>query len=255
MRIAILGSGNVATFFGLQFKKNNHTIVQVISSTTQHAEHLATLLDADFATDINQLTHDADVYLFAVSDDVILNFAKTIKRPNKLIIHTAGSIQLSELALISENSACIWPLYSIQKNNLPDSNTVPLIINASNETSLQQVIQLANAISSNHFFLNEKQKSMAHLAAVFANNFTNHLYTLSEDLLHHEKIPFELILPLIEYTTQKLHQTPPHQNQTGPAIRHDEVTMQKHLDLLQNDEQMSAIYKLLSNSIQKKSIV
>jgi hypothetical protein len=78
---------------------------------------------------------------------------------------------------------------------------------------------------------------------------------LSEDLLHREQIPFELILPLIEHTTQKLHQTPPHQNQTGPAIRHDEKTMQKHLMLLQKDKQMSTIYKLLSNSIQKKSIV
>jgi predicted short-subunit dehydrogenase-like oxidoreductase (DUF2520 family) len=180
----------------------------------------------------------------------LLELATQISLPEKLVIHTAGSIHLHELTGISLRQACIWCVYSINKNNLPSTNDIPLVVNAHLEEDLKIVGTLARAISDNIYFLKDKQKSSIHLAAVFANNFTNHLYAISKNIVEAADIPFEILHPIILDTGTKLLKSAPEKNQTGPAIRRDEKTMQKHLKLLE-DETYLAIYRLLSASIQK----
>jgi hypothetical protein len=41
-------------------------------------------------------------------------------------------------------------------------------------------------------------------------------------------------------------------NQTGPAKREDEFTMQKHMDLLKNDKEKQELYTLISSMITKR---
>ncbi len=250
MKIAIIGSGNIATFFGLRLKKAGFKIIQVVSSTLVHAQTLALKLDCEYNNTILKLTPNADAYLFAVKDDVLLDLAKTVRLPHKLIIHTAGSIQLHELNSISSLTACMWSLYSIQKDHLPESTIIPLILNYSDQSIKTDIYKIAQCISHNIVELDDHQKSTAHLAAVFANNFTNHLLTLSHQLLEKEHIPFEIMLPIIQNTIEKLSTSSPFQNQSGPAIRHDEKTIHKHLELLKENPLLVQIYQLLTMSIQ-----
>ena len=91
-------------------------------------------------------------------------------------------------------------------------------------------------------------RAKVHLAAVFACNFTNHLYTIAENILKEANLPFSDLLPLIDETTQKVHTLSPKEAQTGPAIRHDDKIITKHLSQLNNREK--AIYQLLTESIQ-----
>lgn len=248
MKIAIVGSGNIATFYAKKFHAAGHEIAQVISAHLTHAKELADNFQCDFSDDIHTLNSDADIFLFAVKDDVLLSFAKNISLKDKLVIHTAGSVHLDELKDLSDHLACIWCVYSINKNNLPENNSIPLVVDTNNNEVLDKVNMLAKAISDNIFYLNDEQKSALHLAAVFANNFTNHLYTISKKIIEQKNIPFETLLPLIMDTATKLQHSAPEQNQTGPAIRHDEKTMEKHLALLQ-DEEWKKIYAQISDSI------
>jgi predicted short-subunit dehydrogenase-like oxidoreductase (DUF2520 family) len=84
------------------------------------------------------------------------------------------------------------------------------------------------------------------------NNFSNHLFTLAEELLIKKKLSFELLRPLIAETAEKVMKSPPSQAQTGPAKRGDTVILQRHLEMLEKDTVLQAIYLLLSNSIEEK---
>jgi predicted short-subunit dehydrogenase-like oxidoreductase (DUF2520 family) len=127
---------------------------------------------------------------------------------------------------------------------------VPLVLNAGSAEVLSITRQLAFAISPQHYVLTDEQKSALHLAAVFANNFTNHLYAISEQITGANGVPFDTLLPLILDTAQKVQHSLPRQNQTGPAIRHDQKTIDKHLAML-NDTDLQQIYRLISGSIQQ----
>ncbi len=249
MKIAIAGAGNIATFFAKKFQAAGFEIVQVVAAHKEHAQQLAMQLNCSFTDQISDLDPGADVCLFAVKDDVLLDFAAKL-RLKQIVIHTAGSVALSELQAISSRVACIWPVYSIHKDKLPENPSLPLVLNASSDEALEITRSLAFAISQHHYVLTDQQKSSLHLAAVFANNFTNHMYTVSEQITREHGVPFAALLPLIADTAQKVQHSLPQQNQTGPAIRHDEKTMTKHLNML-HDEVWQQIYRLISGSIRQ----
>ena len=94
-----------------------------------------------------------------------------------------------------------------------------------------------------------------HVAAVIVSNFTNHLYKLAEDYCKKEGIEFNQLIPLIEETAQRLKTISPSKTQTGPAVRHDDLTIKQHLALLEKYPPLKKIYQLMTESIQNGSIV
>ena len=249
MKIAIIGSGNIATFFAKKLSQHGFEIVQVISANIAHAQALADQYQCSYSNELSALNKNADAYLFAVKDDVLLEMAQQFNLEDKLLIHTAGSIQLTELTTMSTQLASIWCVYSIHKNHLPIHENVPLVVQANTPQVLEKVKKIALAISQNLFYLTSEQQSTLHLSAVFANNFVNHLFSICQRLLDAKQIPMEALLPIIQDTVDKLQYSAAINNQTGPAIRHDEKTMKKHLMML-NMEYDKQIYQLISKSIQ-----
>lgn len=254
MKIVIVGTGNIATFFAQKLIEAQHEIVQVISATLEHAKDFANVYKCDFTDDIRQIYKDADAYIFAVKDDVLIQFSHEIILQNKLVIHTAGSVSLAQIKNISDRVACIWCVYSINKNNLPIEKNIPLVVNSIRYEDLNIVKSFAETISENIYELDDVQKSNVHLAAVFANNFVNHLYTISYSILDKKNISFDILKPIIQDTAQKILKHNPAEIQTGPAIRGDEKTMKKHLGMLKEDKILTEIYLLISESIILKNI-
>jgi predicted short-subunit dehydrogenase-like oxidoreductase (DUF2520 family) len=252
LKIAILGSGNIATFFGNKFFMQGHQITQIISPTIEHAKQLSSSLQCDFATSMDDLNTQVDVILLAIKDDLLRNISFKQNTNNALIIHTAGSVRLSEISSVANNIGSIWCMYSINKNHLPDRSDIPLIINANNEASLANVKILSQCISQSIYELNDNEKSVAHLSAVFANNFANHLFTIGQEILSTENISFDILIPLIQNTIEKLSYSTPDKLQTGPAIRHDDDTIAKHKKILKSNDEFLKIYKLLTQSIQQR---
>ena len=89
-----------------------------------------------------------------------------------------------------------------------------------------------------------------HLAAVFANNFTNHLLGVAKQILERKNIPFDIIFPLIDQTIVKAKQNNPFDVQTGPSKRQEIAIMENHKSRLDDDER--EIYEVLSKKIIKK---
>ena len=249
MNIVLLGSGNVATHLGQALKRSGHTMIQVWSRSTENAQVLAGLLQAEAVSDISKLSDSADIYIISVKDDVIAEVAAGIPFKNKLLVHTAGSVEIDVLKDFSADYGVIYPLQTFSKNHEVDLGNVPFILEASSSASGSILKQLAVTISSEVYFLTSEQRQILHLAAVFACNFTNHLYALSDNLLGRHQLKFDLLKPLVMETARKVQAGSPKNVQTGPAVRNDRKVMNKHRELLKGDPDLNHLYQLLSQSI------
>jgi predicted short-subunit dehydrogenase-like oxidoreductase (DUF2520 family) len=97
--------------------------------------------------------------------------------------------------------------------------------------------------------VNDEQRAVLHVAAVFANNFTNHCFSIAEKILDNADLPFEMLHPLMEETLAKAIMDSPAKMQTGPAVRGDEETINRHLLLLKKHPNWKTIYEDISNDI------
>jgi predicted short-subunit dehydrogenase-like oxidoreductase (DUF2520 family) len=250
-KITLIGSGNVATQLGKALQQAGHKIVQVFSRTPAHAQELATQLGTQHTTSLEDLL-PGDIYLFAVKDDVLEEIASQLKIEG-IAAHTSGSMAMDVLSRTSRHYGAFYPLQTFSKGNELDLKEVPFCIEASDDETKEKLSALAGSLGSNTHYLDSEQRRVLHLAAVFACNFTNHMYALAEDVLTKKNIPFDILLPLIEETASKVKNTSPRKAQTGPAKRNDLAIMARHLEMLQDQETAQALYKLISFSIQQSS--
>lgn len=253
-KITLIGAGNVATRLGLALQKQGYSVVEVYSRTRQAAEKLAQLLgDIPFTDRVQDLNPATDLLLFSVKDDALRPLLQEIKPLEALYVHTAGSVAMEVFEGYARRYGVLYPLQTFTKSRETDLSSVPFFIEANNEEDEQQLRALAGSLSEKVITLPSEKRKALHLAAVFACNFTNHLYTLAGDILAQQNLPFELLLPLIEETAAKVKDLHPQDAQTGPAVRYDRRVIDKHLEMLQDDETKSQLYRLLSDSIHKSA--
>lgn len=250
MDIVIIGSGNVAAVLGRKFKAAGHNIIQIYSRNAAAASRLAYEWDTESANYKILINKNADVYLIAVSDDAIDDVVDELKLPGKVVAHTAASVPKEVLKNVTAHYGVFYPLQSLRKEmvTLPD---VPIFFDGNDDVARRKLETLARSISSENVTeAGDNARAKLHVAAVVVSNFTNHLYKLAEDYCRKEGLDFKQLLPLIEETALRLKTTSPAATQTGPAIRHDKETIQKHLSLLDSHPQLKNMYLLLTESIQ-----
>ncbi len=245
IKVTVLGSGNVAHHLVGAFAKNDAIeIVQVFSRKKENAPSLS---DPDTITNDLATLAEADVYIIAVSDNAVASISSELPFKNRLVVHTSGSIPLD--ALHDDNrKGVFYPLQTFSKNKPVDFNEIPICIEAQFAEDYQLLEQLARAISEKTFAINTNQRKALHVAAVFVNNFTNHLYKIGSDICEENQVPFEILKPLIKETAEKVMTLAPDEAQTGPAKRIDTTTIITHLNFLSDTNQKN-LYEILTQSI------
>lgn len=235
---------------GKRFLAADHEIVQVCGRNALYAEDLADTLSATSTTDLKRIDQSADLYVLAVSDTAVAAVAAELQLNNQLIVHTAGSVPKDVLSAASKNYGILYPLQSLRSelNELPE---IPFLVDGNTEDDLALITEFANTISHQVEQAGDEQRLKLHVAAVMVSNFTNHLYTLAKAYCMHEKVDFNMLLPLITSVADRLHDYEPAAVQTGPAVRNDEATIQKHLSLLHDHPSLKVIYTMFSESIKK----
>jgi predicted short-subunit dehydrogenase-like oxidoreductase (DUF2520 family) len=248
MQVVIIGSGNVATILGRLFIKNNHTVLQVMSRNLAHAEVLGKELGCSFTNFEGKTNLDADLYLVSLTDNILFDLNKSFNLGNKLIVHTAGSITKDVLSTISTNYGVFYPFQSLRKENttLPQ---IPFLVDANTEEATQKLEELAKTLSGIVKRTTDDERIKLHVSGVMVSNFTNHLYSLAEDFCVKEGVDFSLLYPLIKETADRITSHSPQKMQTGPAIRNDVYTLDKHLKVLATHPKLKYIYLKLTDSI------
>jgi len=249
MNIVILGSGNVATHLGRAFKMAGQDVTQVWSRDITHASALADTLAAEPIDNMFDLDRSADLFIIAVKDEAIRELALELKLADQLLVHTSGSTGLSALDGASTKVGVFYPLQTFSKIKSVDFRQIPIIIEANAPEVLTSIRAVADRLSEKVIELNSEQRKTLHVAAVFACNFTNHLFGLAQELLEEKGLDYELLKPLIEETLSKIEMNDPVSVQTGPAIREDQATIQAHLEVLKPNPALSELYTKLSQSI------
>lgn len=259
MKISVIGSGNVATHLGNAFYRAGHHVAEVFSRSREHAALLAERVGARAVTDLADLSGDLDLCLIAIKDDAISGVLSALKPALELsggiLAHTAGSIPLEILKGNARNCGVFYPFQTFSKFREPDFRELPFCIEANNRETFQLLEGLAKGIGGKPYGIDSEQRKTLHLAAVFAANFSNHLYVVAEEMLKEKQLPFDIIRPLIKETAEKVMQSSPFEAQTGPALRGDLDVLESHLSLLGDYPGLKQIYglreiyKLLTESI------
>ena len=252
MKIVFIGAGNLATRLSLAMQRVGMQIGQVYSHTEASARQLATRLGCPWTNDLSALQEDGDLYVFSLKDTVLSDVISKVKPNNGMWVHTAGSMPMSVFEGYAQRFGVLYPLQTFSKGRNVNFDVIPIFLEANTDKNADYLKNIASALSENVRFMSSEKRRSLHLAAVFACNFTNHIYTLSYKLLENESIPADVLLPLIDETVSKIHSMPPAAAQTGPAIRYDENVINKHLAML-DDPDMQASYRLLSQSIHKEA--
>lgn len=248
MRITIIGTGNVAAFFGKALLEKGHSIVQLYGRNRDKANALAAECHCDAVSDIKDINNKADLYLIAVSDRAIPEIAAQWTLTNKLLVHTAGSVPIQVLEKAAANYGVLYPLQSINKM-LPPLTDVPLLVNANTADNSCLLMDLAAELSSTVRLADDASRMKWHLAAVMLNNFGNFLSILAQEFCEKEQIDFQLLMPLIKETALRLEKEAAVNLQTGPAFRGDQATIERHRQMLANYPELNSLYAFMSTMI------
>jgi len=250
-RLIIIGSGNVATHMAMAFKKAGLDICGIYSRTFENAQILAKKLNVNAFKSVAEIPLDADAYLLSVSDSALPEILKELPSFDGILMHTSGSVGLDIFSKNIKRSAVFYPLQTFSKAKQVDFSKVPILLESEDDSVLKVLQDLAEKISKTVKVIDSEQRKQLHLAAVFACNFSNYMFHISEALLKENNLDLELLKPLLSETIEKLNTLSPAEAQTGPAIRGDNKTMDEHLEMLKNKAEYQDIYRLISNQIQK----
>ncbi len=262
MKISIIGSGNVGWHLGIALENQHHPVCEVFSRNSTKATTLSSLLyQAEVKTDLDFSESEAELFILSVSDDAMEDVCEQLILPeNAILAHTSGSKSLEDLQklmLIHHDlpvkCGVFYHLMTFTAGKRIDLKAVPFCIEASDDETEQKLVKIAQEMSNTVYLISSDERKVLHVAAVFACNFTNHLLALAKSITDSEDLEFDLLKPLIRETFRKALATEnPAEVQTGPAIRNDETTINRHLDYLKEDENLVEIYEVLTESIMNK---
>ncbi len=242
-RILIIGAGNVATHLAKSFSKNK-SIVGIISKNKVSAKELALKINCPFINDLSFIP-DCDLVLICTNDSSLAEIESQIPL-NYNIAYTSGSVELNKKST-RKNYGVFYPLQTFSKERNIEIENVPFLIEATNKEFGQQLFELASEISNQVSFNSSIERRKIHVAAIFVNNFTNHLAFLAKEYVDKNNLNWDYLKPLIEETTNKIISNSPENSQTGPARRNDQFIIEEHLSMLEGYPK--EIYKVLSESI------
>ncbi len=250
IKVVVIGSGNVAQHLIRAF--NNSANAEVVQAFARKPSALFHLLDKEKITDDYSQILPADIYIISVSDNAIAEVSASLPFSGRFVVHTSGSTGMEHLN--SKNRRGVfYSLQTFSKDKAVDLSTIPICLESEGESDYNLLQELAEGISGSVHNISSVQRQALHVAAVFVSNFTNYMYTLGSTICADNAISFDILKPLILETADKIRYLEPVAAQTGPAVRNDSKTIERHLDFL-SDKNQQEIYKLLTQSIQNSNV-
>jgi len=251
-KVSIIGTGRVAKHLSAALFEAGIVIHQLYGRDAGKSQALSNLYNAQPITSLDELSADTDIYIICISDDSIEKIISQIDIGDKLIVHTSGSLSIDVFKDHFDNYGVFYPLQTFSIEKEVDFKEIPICIEANTTQNEKQLRALAGRISNDIELIDSEKRLVLHTAAVFACNFTNHFYAAAEDLLKEHGLDFNLIRPLIKETADKVMDESPGNVQTGPALRRDQLSIDKHLNLLKHNAEYRELYKLITDQIMKK---
>lgn len=248
MNVSFIGSGNVATVLGRLIKDAGHSVDAVISRNTETGAALAAELGDVYVENARDAHVNSGLYIIAVSDSAIETVAKELKPGGALVVHTSGAVSKNVLKNVTEHYGVLYPLQSLRRE-LKTIPVIPFLVDADSQKDIETINDFAQSLSGFVRQAGDEERLKMHLSAVIVSNFTNHLYALADRYCQAENLDFNLLHPIIKEVADRLAFDAAENLQTGPAVRSDKQTIEKHLGLLEKYSELRSLYASMTESI------
>lgn len=257
--IAVIGLGRVGTVLSRALHAAGYPIVAVASRDPTKAASAANVFNAQPATPA-EAAQRADLVLLTVPDDVLPDLAHQLAdlhawRKDQFVVHASGASPASVLQPAAEHGAITGSFHPVAAFASPDS-ILPSGITFGIEASepLQGVLaEMARALGGYPLPLADTHKTVYHAAAVVASNYTVTLAAMAAQLFGtlgtSPEEALRALLPLMRTTLDNLEQQGLPDALTGPLVRGDTGTVQRHLEALDRvDLRIGAFYRCLGHA-------
>ncbi len=247
--ISFAGAGKVATALCGKIYETGIKIDLIVTLTEERGRLLAESCEASWSS-VPEFPPSTEIIIVAVPDHRLKSVLENLRCPaDTLVVHTAGSFGLEVFPEHIIKKGVFYPLQTFSMERKVDFTTLPLLLESSDKQSAAILKELAAAIGGKTYYVSTEQRIMIHLAAVFICNFTNHMLTGGKQIAEKAGVPFEIFFPLLRETMSKAMDIGPEKSQTGPAVRNDQNTIERHMDLLSFSPELKKIYREITMSI------
>jgi predicted short-subunit dehydrogenase-like oxidoreductase (DUF2520 family) len=247
--VSFAGAGRVAGSLCRSLYHAGNRINQIVSPDMKEGRLLAQECQASWSSDLVFDGSD-DVIIIAVPDQKLIEVLSAINcHEDCVVAHTAGSYGLDVFPERLKKKGVFYPLQTFSKGRETETRDLPFIIEASQPGTEAILKGLAVSVGGKPYFIDHETRRMLHLAAVFVNNFSNFMLTAGKEVVIKAGLSFDILFPLIKETFAKALEKGPEYSQTGPALRKDRNTIEKHLELLSFSPELQHIYRELTESI------
>jgi predicted short-subunit dehydrogenase-like oxidoreductase (DUF2520 family) len=249
--ISFAGAGRVGSALCRKLFGSGYKIDMVASETAKNGKELAYSCKAAWSPELT-FPETTKLIIVAVPDHRLQSVLRSIRcRKGTIVAHTAGSMGLDIFPESIEQKGIFYPLQTFSEDREINFDRLPFLLEASDDESSVFLSNLAESIGGKVQFIDSERRTMIHLAAVFVCNFTNHMLTEGNEVAGNAGLTLDIFEPLLKETISKALTLGPENAQTGPAIRNDQNTIEKHLDLLSFSPELQKVYFEMTQSIIK----
>ncbi|HER09988.1 MAG TPA: DUF2520 domain-containing protein [Bacteroides sp.] len=238
----------MATHLALNFQKSGYEVTCIYSRSENSAERLADRMGTMGTGSIKEVPREAGYYLLCVPDTVVPEVSRQFAGYRGIWLHCAGALPLDVLS-DHERYGVLYPLQTFSRDHAPSLSETPFLVEGCSGEVTGMIRQLAGSVSASVYLMDTPSRLAVHLAGVFANNFTNHMVHIAQQILEDQGIDRQLITPILNETFQKLSRMKAAEAQTGPATRNDRQTMDRHLEMLKVYPEWEKLYTFISRDI------
>jgi predicted short-subunit dehydrogenase-like oxidoreductase (DUF2520 family) len=247
--ISFAGAGRVAEALCKELFHAGFPIDKIVSETKYSGMLLADACQATWSSDL-LFGDSTKIIIVAVPDHKLKSVLGNLKcAPGTLVVHTAGSFGFDIFPEHIKHKGIFYPLQTFSKGRKVNFTDLPFLLESSDDESSAILRKLVESIHGEVHFIDTDHRKMLHLAAVFICNFTNHMLTMGKEVALKAGFSFDLLAPLLKETVSKAIDSGPENSQTGPAVRHDRNTIEKHMELLSYSSELQKIYNEMTLSI------
>ena len=248
LHISFTGAGRVGAALCSELLHSGYLIDTVITRSEKSGKSLADLTGAAWSP-IPDVPETTDVVFVCVPDHSLLQVLQNLHCGiNTVVAHTAGSYGLEVFPSHIIKRGVFYPLQTFSEGRDIDFSEVPILLESDDEIAGRILSGVAKDISRNVTFVDTERRRFLHLAAVFACNFTNHMLTAGDKIASYAGFNSDILKPLIKETVSKALEAGPENSQTGPAVRNDTNTIEKHIEMLSSPE-LRNLYEAVTKSI------
>ena len=247
----MIGAGNVSTHISRHLHSAGKQISCIYSRTEKSAQKLAGELNVPGTSKMEKVPAEADFYILAVPDREALPVAESFRHTSGTWLHTAGALSIDVFKGIFENYGVLYPLQTLSSDRPLEAAKLPILVEGSSREVADSILKLVSKVYKQVREADSETRLAIHTAAVFANNFSTQMVHMAKQILADRNVDPKVLDPLLEETFEKIIAMGTEDGRTGPAVRGDRETMNKHRELLKGHPEWEKLYTFISREIER----